>query len=260
MRLPSVEKVISTGSAARQRAVAARLRLTFVAWCQQRVLEDLGVLGDLADDAAVLLVHENHLPVPDPARAHGVRLSRLELGRVVLGRGFLRGGGALHERGALREDGLERVDVLLLRAAAQGRELDARVRRDAALRLRVPDQVAARSLGVDSRRGHQGEVDLRREVQVQIAVVFGRPGAGLARRHGDHEQRHGLRTGRREIGLLAILYVVRLDLLDGIEKVWIVGHSGSWGSGGFSWTAALGSRRGINNHLLRADRAQPSMS
>jgi hypothetical protein len=179
------------------------------------VLEDLGVLGELADDAAVVLVDENHLPVPDAPGAHGVRLAWLELGRVVPRRRLLRRRRPLHERRALRQDRLECVDVLLLRAAPQRRKLDTRVRPAAALGLRVRDQVAARSLAVDARRGHEGKVDFGREVQVQVVVIFG-VSAGLLRRHGNHEQRHRLRAGRREFGLFAILNVVCLDLLDRI--------------------------------------------
>jgi hypothetical protein len=64
---------------------------------------------------------------------------------------------------------------------------------------------------------------------VQIGVVVGRLGVGFVPGHGYHEQRHGLRAGRREIGLLAILNMIGFDLVDGVNEGWIIGHAGSWG-------------------------------
>jgi hypothetical protein len=65
---------------------------------------------------------------------------------------------------------------------------------------------------------------------VQIGVVVGRLGVGFVPGHGYHEQRHGLRAGRREIGLLTILNMIGFDLVDGVNEGWIIGHAGSWGA------------------------------
>lgn len=256
---PSEGSVISTGSGVggqlggqerrrRERGPTLGPRL------QLAVLLDLKVVGQLANHAAVFLVHQHNLAAL--AAAHGavapprVRLAGHVVGGVVRrqvlrdlalarrrGRALfaarLGRRGALEEGGALRQDGLKRVDVLLdALAALDAGELDAR--ESAAVRAQVParDEVAARRLVVDLRGGGQREVQLGRQVQVQVKVLLGVGAVGVEGRVGKggrgrhHEQRQRLRAGGRQRLLLAVGDVVGRDVLDGVEELWVLVREG----------------------------------
>ena len=140
---------------------------------------DHGTLSQLTDDATVLLVDQDDLAIVAAAYVTlawsvvlGVVCLDVTLALLVLG--SLR---TLEEGCALRQDSLEGVDVLLRdrsRALANWRELNAC--EGAALWAQVPSryQVAARRLVVDLRRRGEWEVELRRQVQVEVEVFFGR--------------------------------------------------------------------------------------
>lgn len=87
--------------------------------------------------------------------------------RVALLPGRERGRRSFQKSGALRQNGLEGVDIILnALAAVQPGKLDSR--KCAAVRAEVPprNQVARGRLVVDLSRGWQGQVQLGREVEV----------------------------------------------------------------------------------------------
>jgi len=216
-----------------------------------------------------LLAHKpaatpSHPPNLAPGISAHVPLALPHLGRIVLLRAVpavverlallpARHGRLLHEGGALRQDGLERVDVVLAdrRAGrgcampADGGELDAR--EGAGLGPQVParDDVAAGRLVEDLRRRRQRDVQLRRQVQVQVEVLLRRARpllaalqlalelAGLLRRRGrDEQQGEHLRPAGCERCLFAVFDVVGVDAWDGEEEAWVVArggrHGGAW--------------------------------
>lgn len=190
---------------------------------------DMGALGQLTNDAAILLVDQNHFAIA--ALAYVALAGPVVLGVVCLDvtlalpvRRRLR---ALKKGCALCQDGLKGVDVFLrdrIRALANGRKLNAR--KGAALGAQVPSwyQVAPRGLVVDLCRRGEGQVELGREIEVQVKVFFGRlvlaacvAEVGKGRVGGHHQQRQRLRPRGRQGTLLALLDVVGLDAADGIE-------------------------------------------
>jgi len=223
---------------------------------------DLGPTSQLAHYAAIFLVDQDDLTslacAVNVTLAGPVLLWVISLdaggGLVVLGR--LR---TLQKGGALRQDGLERVDVFLRHrrgALANGWKLNPG--EGAALGPQVPawDQVAARRLVVDLGRCREREIELRREVEVQIEVFFGRLvlAAGVAevgerRTGGDHQQRQRLRARGRERRLFALLDVEGLDASHRVEQSGIAAatHDGGSRTRGVSgqWTSWLrASKRG----------------
>lgn len=166
---------------------------------------DHGTLSQLTDDATILLVDQNDLAIV--AAAYVTLAWSVVLGvvclDVTLALLVLRSLRTLEEGCALRQDSLEGVDVLLRdrsRALANWRELNAC--EGAALWAQVPSryQVAARRLVVDLRRRGEWEVELRRQVQVEVEVFFRRfvLAARVAeickgRVGRDHQQRERLR-------------------------------------------------------------------
>jgi len=139
---------------------------------------DDGVLAQLTHHAAVILVNEHDLAVLAPGLAVGREAAAGGVvGRVVpallVAAGVGRRGsvGTLQKRGALREDGLEGVDVVLRDAVADAGELDAR--EGAALEVTIPsrDQVARGWLVVDLCSCGERKVELGREVEVEVEVL-----------------------------------------------------------------------------------------
>lgn len=256
LRVPLDGRAISTGSGYKYNHQQQLVSLepgekrTFGSRPDGTVLDDLVAVAQLADDAAVLLVHEH-----DPAALAGARAAlHVALAGGVVGRVIRRqllGGGrlpglcagplragrrrALEEGGALRQDGLEGVDVLLHAGpGADGRELDAR--EGAAVGPEVParDQVAGRRLVVDLRGGGQRQVELGRQVEVQVEVVLaGAAGAvGEARGRGHHEQRQRLRAVWRQRLLGPVGDVVGPDALDGVQQLRVLARVSGWPEGG----------------------------
>jgi hypothetical protein len=206
--------------------------LTLGALLQPWILNDLGALGKLAHHAAILLVHEHHLAVGLFARPC-VGFARRVVLRVVLLQAalalvVLRRLRALEEGGALRQDGFKGVYVLLRHRAGRLANCgELYPRESTALGAQVPsrDEVAARRLVVDLCGRREREIKLRREVEVQVEVFFGRlvlPACVAevckGRVCGHHQQRERLRPRGCERRLLALLDVVGLDAANGVEK------------------------------------------
>lgn len=209
------------------------------------VLDNLEAVAQLTNNATILLVDQyNSAADMRAGAALDVCFPRLEASWVVgrrrvagrfsrLGLGSLGARGprrrrALEESGALRQNRLKGIDVLLdPRATVGGGELEAR--KGAAARAKVPpgDQVAAGRLVVDLRRRGHGEVELGREVQVQVKILLAVAArdarrVGEARRGRDHEERERLRARGREGLLVAIGNVVGLDAIYGVEELRIL--------------------------------------
>ena len=183
------------------------------------------------------------------ARAH-VPFARRVVLRIILNHIALafRRARPFQKRRALRQDGLERIDLLLAdppRAVAHRRELDAGER--ARVRAQVParDQVAARGAVEDLRGGWQRQVQVRWHVQVQVEVLLERGrvvGRGVLRFVGeqlvvvggggrDHQEGQRLAGARgREGRLLAVLQVVGVDAAHAEEQVGVMvaGHGEGW--------------------------------
>jgi hypothetical protein len=135
------------------------------------MLNDLGTLGQLAHDAAVLLIDKHDLSLLAVANVAFVWrivlwVVRLEPAFALVLIGSLR---TLKEGGALRQNCLKGIDVLLCdraRALAEWRKLYSC--ECPALWTQVPPwyQVAARWLVVYLRRRRQWEIELGREIEV----------------------------------------------------------------------------------------------
>lgn len=146
--------------------------------------------------------------------------------------------GPLQECGALCQDSLESVDVVLhALAAVWSRELDSG--KGAAVRAEVParDQVARGRLVVDLGGRGEGQVKLGREVKVQVEVFLGRSrlrgdggAVGEGRRGWDHQQGECLAPGRGERLLLAIGEMISGDAVDGVQQLWVLAHMISHGA------------------------------
>jgi hypothetical protein len=132
--------------------------------------------------------------------------------RSLSDRGWWR---SLQERGALREDCFKRVYVFLDPLSALDRgKLDPG--ECATVRTEVPagDQVAGGRLVVDLRRGGERQVQLGREVEMEVEILLRRcaididRGVGEGRGRWHHQQGQGLRPGGREGLFFAIGDVV----------------------------------------------------
>lgn len=144
---------------------------------------------------------------------------------------------SFQECGALRQDRLKGINVLLRRAAwssANWRELDARERAGVGAQVPSRNQVASRSLMVDLGRGGEGQFDLWGKMEMQIEVFFGASrrrswgsgGTGTGTRRGRRRRHHqeGERLGSRrgKLCFIAILQVECADVVDAEEESWIL--------------------------------------
>jgi len=131
----------------------------------------MSVTGQFADNAAIVLVDENNLAVSRTLDIVVFTTGSVVPGVVLFQR--TRGlwwSSTLKESSTLCEDGLECVVVL-------GRDVlvECDASKDTAVGTQVParDQVRVGRLVVDLGGGRHGQIQLGREVQVQVEVVFG---------------------------------------------------------------------------------------
>ncbi len=217
---------------------------TLGAWLDGTVLLDVEAFAQLTDDAAIFLIHKHNSTAGLGAAATlYVALTSVIVSRVVWRQflasrftsfGFIRLAGSLllgrrssfEERGALRKNGLKRIEVFLnARAAIGRRELNAC--ECSAVSAEVPsrDQVAAGRLVIDLGRCRQRKVELRGQMQVQVEVFFSGTDTrriGKSRRCWHHQQGQRLGSGRGERLFVSIGDVVGIDAVDRVEKLWIL--------------------------------------
>jgi hypothetical protein len=217
---------------------------TFGARLESTVFYDMEAIGQLADDATVFLIYENDLAGrrravtalditfarPVISRVIGRKLLGLGLGRRAAPRALLfslsadfGGRRPLEKCRALGQDGLERVDILSHAiTAADAGEFESG--EGAAVGTEIPpgEEITSRGLVVDLGCGRQWQIELWRQMQVEIEVLLRRiginicwVGEGRARRY--HQQRQSLRACPVEELFLSIGDMVRSHSLDGVQ-------------------------------------------
>lgn len=221
-----------------------RLFPTFRSRLHSAIFNDLIGFAQFADYASILFINEDDSSARMGATTSlSVRLS----GGIICGivrrqlfsggfpgllrascrsLGGLRRRGALEKGRALSEDGLKSVNILLKTASTTGTwELDAS--KGATVRAQIPtrNQVTGGRLMIDLSGCWEGEIQLGREMKVEIEIIFDSADLSCVCKWGGcrhHEKRESLGTRRGQGFLLAIGDVVGLDALDSVEELWIL--------------------------------------
>lgn len=187
-------------------------------------------LAELTHHRPVLFIHKNDVTVSAASNARAyIAFAWGIIGWIVAL--FIAAGWAcaFQECRTLRKNGLKGIDIFLRHSVRTGPNLGEFNAGERSWQIKAWYEVAAWWLMIYLNGRGQRDVELRREVQVQVEVFFGCRAGRLGRRQvgegggrGHHQQGQCLRSRMTERRLLAILYVVGIDVAYAVEQLWVI--------------------------------------